>query len=137
MDFSKEDLQANVSFKTSRSGGKGGQNVNKVSSKAELNYDLERSPLFNEVQKERIREKLAGRLTSEGLIQVISEEERSQYMNKERCLIKLFLLLKNATHIARPRKATRPSKTSREKRLQNKQQQAIKKLNRRKDSFDF
>lgn len=137
MDFSKEDLLPGISFKTSRSGGKGGQNVNKVSSKAELNYNLEESSIFNDLQKERIKEKLSNRLTAAGMIQVISDEERSQYLNKERCLDKLFHLLHKALHVAKPRKATKPSKASVEKRLQEKQQKALKKLNRRRGAADF
>ncbi len=137
MDFSKEDLLPDISFKTSRSGGKGGQNVNKVSSKAELNYNLEESSLFSELQKVRIKEKLSNRLAASGMIQVISEEERSQYMNKERCLDKLFHLLHKALHVAKPRKATKPSRASVEKRLKEKQQKAFKKLNRRRGDTDF
>ena len=137
MFFSREDLIPNVTFKTSRSGGKGGQNVNKVSSKVELNFDLDGSTVFTEQQKEQIRRKLQNRLTSAGMVQVISEEERSQYLNKEICLEKLLQLLEKVLHVAKPRRATRPSKSSIEKRLNEKQQKSVKKLNRKKGGFDF
>ena len=131
MEFSIQDLLPNITFKTSRSGGKGGQNVNKVATKAELNFDFEASNVFDVFQKERLRQKLANRMTAEGLIQVISEEERSQYLNKERTLEKLYLHLKNALHIQKTRKATKPKKSSIEKRLKNKQLHAVKKINRK------
>lgn len=132
MDFSKDDLTPFITFKASRSGGKGGQNVNKVSSKVELNFDLAAAPFFSIEEKERIRRKLSGRFTSDGLIQVVAEEERSQLFNKERSLDKLYHLLKNALHVHKPRKATKPTKASVEKRLQSKQQQALKKINRKR-----
>lgn len=137
MEISIHNLLPNITFKTSRSGGKGGQNVNKVSSKAELNFDFEASDLFGVEQKALLRQKFAGRMTSDGLIQVVSEEERSQYLNKERTIQKLVLLLKNALHVQRPRKATKPKKSAIAQRLKNKQQQALKKLNRSKKGFEF
>lgn len=137
MEFSIQDLLPNISYKSSRSGGKGGQNVNKVSSKVELNFDFQSSNVFDADQKVRLNQKMANKMTSEGLIQVVSEEERSQYLNKERALQKLCLLIKNALYIQKPRKATKPKRTSIEQRLKNKQQQAVKKLNRSKRGFEF
>ena len=135
MLISKEELLREVSFKTSRSGGKGGQNVNKVSSKVELNLDLERTQLFSEQQKQLLKEKLRNRINSDGILQVITEEERSQYLNKERSLEKLIELLSRALHIPRLRKATKPGKAAVEKRLNNKLQNALKKINRRGPEF--
>lgn len=135
MDFSIADLLPDITFKTSRSGGKGGQNVNKVSSKVELNFNFSGSKVFRTEQKELIRQKLANRITASEMVQVICEEERSQLINKERCLNKLMLLLKNALIIPKTRKATRPKKSAIENRLKRKQQQALKKLQRRKDFF--
>jgi ribosome-associated protein len=136
MEFSRESLLSSVSFKTSRSGGKGGQHVNKVSSKVELNFDFEGSELLDEDQKLRIRKKLAGKLTSTGMIQVISEEERSQYKNKERSLDKLIQLLKNALHQPKARKATKPKRSAIESRLEEKKKQALKKINRSNNFLD-
>jgi ribosome-associated protein len=135
MIISKEALLKEVSFKTSRSGGKGGQNVNKVSSKVELNFAIERSALFSDEQKQQLASKLSKRINSEGILQVITEEERSQYLNKERSLEKLIILLGHALHKPKLRKATKPKKSAVEKRLKNKQQNALKKINRR--GLDF
>lgn len=137
VEFSKEGLLSSVSFKTSRSGGKGGQHVNKVSSKVELNFDLEGSDLFDADQKQRIRDKLTGRLTANGMIQVISEEDRSQYQNKENSLDKLFELLKAALHQPKPRKATKPKRSAIEQRLKTKQKVALKKISRNKVNRDL
>jgi len=131
MVISREALLKEVSFKTSRSGGKGGQNVNKVSSKVELNFDIARSNLFSSEQKQLLIEKLSKRINSEGILQVITEEERSQYLNKERSVEKLILLLTRALHKPKLRKATKPKKSSIEKRLNDKMQNAMKKINRR------
>lgn len=131
MVISREALLKEVSFKTSRSGGKGGQNVNKVSSKVELNLDIQKSNLFSSEQKELLIEKLSARINSEGILQVITEEERSQYMNKERSIEKLILLITRALHKPKLRKATKPKKSSIEKRLNDKMQNAMKKINRR------
>jgi len=131
MAFNKEDLIQNIVFKTSRSGGKGGQNVNKVSTKVEIDFDLEVSGIFTPEEKNRIRNRLINRLNVEGKIQVISNEERSQLLNKERALDKLYNLLKNALIVQKARKPTKPKKSDIERRLQEKQKQALKKLNRR------
>ena len=131
MIFSKEALLREVTFKTSRSGGKGGQNVNKVSSKVELNIDIRISQLFTEEQKEVLISKLSSRINSEGILQVITEEDRSQLRNKERSLEKLIILLGNALHTPKLRKATKPGKSVIEKRLKLKQAIAMKKINRR------
>ena len=135
MEFSREALLKVVRFKTSRSGGKGGQNVNKVSSKVELNLNIEKSALFSELQKQMLIEKLSNRINSEGVLQIITEEERSQYLNKERSLQKLLALIKAALHQPKPRKATKPKKAAVEKRLKSKQLNSIKKINR--GSFEF
>lgn len=132
MDISKEALLKELSFKTSRSGGKGGQNVNKVSSKVELNFDINRSGLFSNEQKELLTEKLSKRINSEGILQVITEEERSQYLNKERSVEKLMVLLSRALHRPKLRKATRPKKSAIEKRLKNKLVLSQKKISRNK-----
>ena len=137
MEFSIQDLLPDITFKSSRSGGKGGQNVNKVSSKVELNFDYQSSALFDFDEKELLKRKLANKMTSDGLIQVISEEERSQYLNKERTLNKLIILLKNALHVNKLRRVTKPKRSAIEKRWSNKHTQALKKISRRKGDFDF
>lgn len=133
MDFSIDDLQPQLTFKTSRSGGKGGQNVNKVSSKVELNFDFQSCPFFTEDEKKRLKEKLHNRMTADGAVQVVSEAERSQLLNKQRTAEKLMILLKNALKVQKQRKATKPKKSAVEQRLKQKHLQALKKMNRRAD----
>ena len=136
MIFSKEALLKEVTFKTSRSGGKGGQNVNKVSSKVELNMNIRNSALLTDEQKVTILEKLSNRISSEGVLQVITEEDRSQLRNKEKGLKKLIVLLRSALYRPKLRKATKPNKSAVEKRLKLKQATAIKKINRRGGDWD-
>ena len=136
MIFSKEALLKEVTFKTSRSGGKGGQNVNKVSSKVELNMNIRNSALLTDEQKVTILEKLSNRISSEGVLQVFTEEDRSQLRNKERGLEKLIILLRTALHRQKLRMATKPGRRVVEKRLKLKQATAIKKINRRRGTWE-
>jgi ribosome-associated protein len=135
MNFTKTDLQKEVTYKTSRSGGKGGQNVNKVSSKVELLFAIETSAIFNAEQKVLLFSKLQARLNRDGYVQVMCEQERSQYLNKEKALEKLLLILTGALHQPKKRKATKPGKAMVAARLANKKIQSAKKENRKK-SFD-
>lgn len=136
MEFSKLDLLKEITFKTSRSGGKGGQNVNKVSSKVELNIDIRSSNLFSEEQKSLLFQKLVNRINSEGVLQIITEEGRSQLYNKERSIEKLQSLIKIALHQPKRRKATKPKRSSIESRLRAKKLTALKKINRRGNFHD-
>jgi len=131
MSFSKEELLKNIVFKTSRSGGKGGQNVNKVSTKVEINFDFKASGLFSEEEKFLLQTRLQNRLNAEGFIQVIANEERSQLLNKALALNKLYNWLKVALVVQKARKKTKPGKAAVEKRLNDKQKLAFKKINRR------
>lgn len=135
MNFTKADLQKEITYKTSRSGGKGGQNVNKVSSKVELLFSVDNSALFNDEEKELINLKLQSRFNKDGLIQVICDEERSQYLNKEKAVERLVILLTRAMHQPKIRKATKVSKAAKMARLENKRQNAAKKVNR-KNTFE-
>jgi ribosome-associated protein len=136
MNFNKADLQKEVFYKTSRSGGKGGQNVNKVSTKVELLFKVNNSSLFSEEEKVLLNEKLQSRFNKAGLVQVICDEERSQYLNKEIALERLVGLLINALHKAKKRKASKVSKAAKQARLGNKKLQSAKKADRKKD-FDI
>jgi ribosome-associated protein len=135
MNFTIADLQKEVTYKTSRSGGKGGQNVNKVSSKVELLFGIDQSVLFTDEEKTLLVTKLQSRFNKDGYLQVMCEEERSQYLNKEKALEKLHLIVTRALHKPKVRKATKPSKAMIAARLVNKKIQAAKKGNRKK-SFD-
>ena len=136
MNFTKADLQNEVTYKTSRSGGKGGQNVNKVSSKVELLFNFDQSALFTEEEKHLLWSKLQSRLNKESYLQVVCEEERSQYLNKEKALEKLYLILTNALHRPKVRKAVKPTKAMIAARLAKKKIQSAKKENRRKNFGD-
>lgn len=136
MSFTKADVQRDVQYKTSRSGGKGGQNVNKVSSKVELLYSISDSTLFTDEQKALLTSKLQSRFNKDGLLQIVCEEERSQYLNKEKALEKLLAILTKALHQPKKRKASKPSKASVAARLDYKRRASLKKLNRRFNSHD-
>ena len=120
MIISREDFLKEVKFKTSRSGGKGGQNVNKVSSKVELNFDINKSTLLSDEQKVMLKEKLANKINADGFLLVKSQTERSQLGNKQQVIKKINLLVNKALVKPKPRKATKPSKAAKEKRIERK-----------------
>jgi len=126
------DLSSEFQFLTSRSSGPGGQNVNKVNSKVELRFDIENSSLLTDDQKEILLIKLATKITSEGILSVVSQRDRSQLANKEDAIEKLYLLIEKALKPVKPRKNTRPTKGSVERRLTTKRIKAEIKQNRQK-----
>jgi ribosome-associated protein len=125
-----QDFTREFAFRTSRSGGPGGQNVNKVSSKVELRFHVADSELLTEAEKALIQEKLANYLTNEGFLQLICQEARSQLANKESCVKKFYELLKRAFAKQKVRRPTKPSHAARQERLAGKKQLAAKKSNR-------
>lgn len=133
MELNKNNLQKEVIYKASRSGGAGGQHVNKVSSRVELLFPLAGSALFSDEEKERIGQKLQSRITKEGFIQLFCDEERSQYMNKEKALKRLMNLLAAALHQPKKRKPTTVSKAAKAARLETKRINSAKKESRRKN----
>ncbi|WP_199117346.1 alternative ribosome rescue aminoacyl-tRNA hydrolase ArfB [Pedobacter sp. ASV28] len=135
MVLAKEELAKEVVVKTSRSGGKGGQNVNKVSSKVELIFNIANSAFFNDEQKILLQERLASRLDTDGNLHIVSQEERSQLLNKQRALLKLNNLLSKSLWVQKKRKPTKIPRSVIEKRLQNKSAKSEKKKNRKSPDF--
>ncbi len=125
-------FEAECRFRTSRSSGKGGQNVNKVETKVELLFDISASSLFNDEEKIRLSEKLASRLNADGWLSVVCEEERSQLKNKTIAVTKAIALLSKALKPVKARKPTMPTGASVVKRREEKQQQGEKKRGRKK-----
>ncbi len=131
IDFSKE-----VYFKTARSGGKGGQNVNKVESMAEARWYVEGSHFFSEDEKVLIIEKCSGYINAEGELLVKSQNSRSQLENKATALKKMNDLVRKALLVPKKRKSTKPSVASKEARIRDKKISSEKKEQRKKISFD-
>ncbi|MGM9479378.1 alternative ribosome rescue aminoacyl-tRNA hydrolase ArfB [Pedobacter sp. GSP4] len=132
----REEILRSAIFKTSRSGGKGGQNVNKVSSKVELVFNVETFAYFTDEEKTLLKEKLQNRLDTDGLLHVVSQEDRSQLLNKEKTIAKLIELLKRSLQVQKKRKATKIPKGVIEKRLKNKALTSDRKVNRKKPIVD-
>lgn len=112
---------------SSRSGGPGGQNVNKVNTKVTLRFKVSSSEVLNETQKRLLLKKLSSRLSTDGMLIVSSQEERSQIQNKEIVIKKFCNLVQKNLKPQKPRKATKPTKASKEKRLKEKKEVSEKK----------
>jgi ribosome-associated protein len=127
-----EDLEQELQFSAVRSRGPGGQNVNKVSSAAIAYWNFEQSFLLSFFEKGLIRQKLSSYINKEGQLFIRSEEYRDLPRNKQRCVEKIQELLQRAFHKDKPRRATKPTKSSRIKKKESKLRRSDIKKNRKK-----
>jgi ribosome-associated protein len=127
-------LSNELEFVTSRSSGPGGQNVNKVNTKVTLRWNVKDSILLTQEEKELLLQKFSARLTNDGTLLLTAQDKRSQLQNKEEALLKLNHLLKQAFTKKKKRKATKPSKSSINNRLDKKKKHSEKKKWRQSNS---
>ncbi len=122
-----------LSFRFSRSGGPGGQHVNRTETRVELLFDVAHAPSLSEGQRARLLGRLGGRLDAEGVLHVVSSATRSQLENRADAIARFQALLRSALRPQKRRLATRPTAASRERRLGSKRQRSSTKAMRRYD----
>lgn len=133
------DIDAIISelkFKAIRSSGSGGQHVNKVSSKIELTFDLDKTQGLSEEEKERLQKKIGNRLTKNNTLILQCDESRSQFKNKELVIKRFKRILKDGLKVKKKRKPRKVSKAAIKKRLDDKGKHSAKKVGRKKPDID-
>lgn len=135
MDIRDRDFQDEFVFQASRSGGPGGQNVNKVSTKIELRFNVANSALLSDQEKTILSDKLINKINNLGELILVSQTERSQLKNKEKVIEKFYVLITRSLTPRKKRIETKPTKASVEKRLESKRVQSTIKVNRKGVDF--
>jgi len=136
-ELKSRNLENEFVFSTSRSSGPGGQNVNKVSTKVELRFNLASTELFSDEEKERIFARLKNKISKENEIILVSQSGRTQLANKNDVIDKFYEIVSKALTVQKKRKPTRPTLSSKLKRLDSKKSRGfIKKLRTKNDGFE-
>jgi ribosome-associated protein len=134
LDRLRASIETGAELDFARSGGPGGQNVNKVNSKAIARIRLDRVEGLSAAEAAQAAQRLASRLTTAGELIVQADEERDQGRNREAAVARLVVLVSGAARLAKPRRATRPTRGSKERRLASKRERGSSKELRRKPS---
>lgn len=124
-------LLTELTFKSMRSGGPGGQHVNKTESKIEVSIDINQSSALSSTEKKRLQSKLANRISADGILSLQCSDTRSQHRNKKLAIDRIIELIQQHLKVSKPRKKTKPSRSAIERRLKGKKRQALKKKNRK------
>ncbi len=127
-----EALRDCVEFQFDRSAGPGGQNVNKVATRATLWFDVAACPALTDAQKGRVNRRLSTRIGKDGRLRVVAQRARTQSANRTAAEEKLVELIRDALHVARPRRPTQPSRASRQRRVDEKRRRSETKQLRRR-----
>jgi ribosome-associated protein len=128
--------RSELDVRVSRSSGAGGQHVNKTSSRVEIFWNIPSSRAVSDEERSRLLDKLASKLTTEGSVRVVASDMRSQSRNRAIAEERLAELVRRALVIPRKRRPTKPTRASKEARLEEKKRQATKKRERQQRSFD-
>lgn len=131
MNLRERNIENEFEFRSSRSGGKGGQNVNKVETKIELNFNIPDSAFLSDDEKKRLLFKLKNRIDKNGILKITSQSERSQILNKNKAVNRFYEITANALEKEKVRKKVKLSKADKEKRLTEKKKTSAKKTLRK------